>query len=328
MPTTDSPLISIVMPVRNAEKYLKACLDSILDQTYSNWELVAVNDHSEDSSLDILNAFAKFHANVLVLNNQGKGIIPALQLAYSNTKGLFVTRMDADDLMKPHKLELLLDRLQNSDGQLATAHVEYFAEGGVGGGYKKYADWLNKLTTDENHFEEVYKECVIPSPCWMMGKDDFEKIGGFNSNRYPEDYDFVFRCYQSQVKVVGVQQVLHLWRDHSERSSRNDENYLDNRFLDLKLDFFLAIDYNSRGELILLGAGAKAKYVARKLIENKIKFKWITNNSNKIGRDIYGQVLLDENLVHVSENSSIIGAIAGADQEELKLKFPGAYWFC
>src|SRR5690606_32129080 len=97
-------LVSIIMPVKNTSAYLEACLNSVLQQSEPNWELIAVDDHSTDDSKAILHKYAANDARIKVLENTAKGIIPALQLAYSKSSGECITRMDSDDIMVPEKL--------------------------------------------------------------------------------------------------------------------------------------------------------------------------------------------------------------------------------
>ncbi|MEM7163762.1 MAG: glycosyltransferase family 2 protein, partial [Bacteroidota bacterium] len=130
-------------------------------------------------------------------------------------------------------------------------------------------------------------------PCWMTYKKDFEAIGAFNSNIYPEDYDLAFRFYQGGLECIPSNEILHLWRDHPERASRNDEHYQDNQFLELKLTFFLEIERDQSRPLVLWGAGKRGKKLAKLLIEREIDFFWVSNNSNKIGKNIYGRVIQD-----------------------------------
>jgi glycosyltransferase involved in cell wall biosynthesis len=326
-----TPLISIIMPVKNAGPFLEACLDSIQNQSYKNYELIAINDHSSDNSLEILHNYVHRFASLLVLNNNGLGIIDALKTGYAAQNGQFITRMDADDSMPPKKLEYLLDSLQNAgDGYVATGLVKYFSEGQLGEGYQKYEAWLNGLTEASRNFDERYKECVIPSPCWMMKTSDFEKIGGFNSTTYPEDYDLVFRMFEGEMKVVGVREICHHWRDHGQRASRNDENYADNNFLDLKLSYFLKLDYKPNKELFLWGAGNKGKYLAKQLIQQNIPFQWVCNNPKKIGKHIYDKILGDTFKSKPNEETQIIVAVANEEsQESIKqvLHSTQAYYF-
>jgi len=310
-------LISIVIPVRNGEKYLKECLDSIVNQTIINWELIIVNDNSTDATVAILNEYAKKESRIICLNNKGKGIIDALQTGYSKSTGNLITRMDADDIMTDNKLEVLSANLLKSGvGHLATGKVKYFAEE-LGDGYKNYEIWLNSLIKKGINYQEIYKECVIPSPCWMVFREDFDKTGGFKPNIYPEDYDLCFRFYKQKLKVIPENKTLHHWRDYSARTSRTDENYADNFFLDLKMNYFLELDYNPNRPLEVWGAGRKGKEIAKSLITKNIDFHWVCNNKNKIGKDIYGKIMQAESEIFSVENPQIIVAVGNLKEQNI-----------
>jgi len=140
-----NPLISIVMPAKNTAVFLAECVDSILSQTYTNWELLVVDDNSTDVTFSVLEDYQKQDKRIQVFKNTGSGIIDALRLAYSKSNGDFITRMDADDVMAPLKLETMLTALQKAGtGFLATGLVSYFCDGEIGGGFKKYEEWLNQ----------------------------------------------------------------------------------------------------------------------------------------------------------------------------------------
>lgn len=325
-----SELVSIIMPAKNAAPYLAACLESILAQTYTNYELIVINDHSKDNTLEILHNYTHRFTRFLVLNNKGLGIISALQLGFKHATGKYITRMDADDKMAPKKLELLQKACQKSKQIVATGLVEYFADGGIGEGYKKYQNWLNDLSQTSRNFSEIYKECVIPSPCWMMHKSTLEIIGAFDADIYPEDYELAFRMYANRLQVAGVAELCHYWRDYPERSSRNDEHYADNNFLDLKITFFLKIDRDEKKPLILWGAGRKGKFLAKKLVEQQIPFKWICDNDKKIGKAIYGLVLEDSKEVRFANQQIIVAVANEAEQADIKkmLGSSQAFFFC
>jgi len=208
-------------------------------------------------------------------------------------------------------------------GCLVVGLVEYFAENGVGDGYQKYAGWLNDLTVNAANFSDIYKECSIPSACWMVHREDFERCGGIGTN-YPEDYDLAFRFYQAKLQINPVTKVLHHWRDHGARASRNDPNYADNRFLNIKLNYFLKIDKSS-DPLVLLGAGKKGKELARKLITTGVDFIWATNNAKKIGVNIYHQLLVSDQ--GLPKEVQVIIAVAGSEGEELRTRFPEGFFF-
>ncbi len=284
------PEISIILPCKNGASFLEETLHSIHKQSYEDWECIMVDDNSTDSSWEIMGQFSKLDERFSALKNSGKGVISALQCGYAHSKGNLITRMDADDLMPNDKLEQLRNELLKAGkGTVATGKVKYFNT--LGEGFIQYQNWLNKLIDQDSHWSQIYKECVIASPNWMIHRSDFDKIGGFNQEVYPEDYDLVFRMKAGGLKVKSTSEVTHLWRDHETRASRTSELYADNRFIPLKVNWFHKIDYNPEKRPVLLGAGKKGKAVAKELNKLEIPFSWITNNPKKIGHEIYGVVL-------------------------------------
>jgi len=310
-------LISILIPVRNGADYLPECLNSILAQTHESWECLIVNDNSTDNTWDILERYANRDSRIKCYQSDGHGITPALRTAYNKSKGEYITRMDADDLMLPQKLEVLITGLiKHGNGHLATGGVEYFSDDGVGDGYIAYADWLNGLTSEGKNWDDLYKECVIPSPCWMLSRADLDTCGAFGSDRYPEDYDLTFRMYASGLKIIACEQILHKWRDYPQRTSRNDPNYADNRFLELKLHWFEQLELELDGTLILWGAGKKGKQIATDLNDKNVKYTWVTDNVKKVRRDIYGQVLQLPSEIDYTHQVKVIVSVANREEQQ------------
>ncbi len=310
------PLVSILIPFKNTECFLVDCLESIEQQTYNNWELIIVDDSSTDGSYDIVREFAKKNSRIRLLKNSGRGIIEALQLAFRHSKGQFITRMDSDDVMHPEKLEVLANNLlEYGEGHVALGLVNYFSEKGIKEGYKSYEVWLNNLTKKGHNYSEIYKECVIPSPCWMVYRTDFINCDAFNPNIYPEDYDLAFRFYKHNYKCIPCEKVIHHWRDYSYRTSRTHVHYAENHFIGLKLRYFLELDYIKNKNLILWGAGSKGKKIAKTLIEKDVPFEWICDNPNKIGRDIYGKILKPFSDLTTIQNPQSIISVANKDAQ-------------
>lgn len=311
------PLVSILIPFKNTEDYLVECLDSILEQTYEHWELLIVDDGSTDSSYKLVEEYLKKDDRIQLYKNNGQGIIHALRTALTHSKGDYITRMDSDDIMTSNRLEVQLNSLLNfGRGHLAVGQVHYFSETGINKGFSNYEKWLNKLTASGSNYSEIYKECVIPSPCWMLHKDDLQACGAFNHNRYPEDYDLAFRFYEHNFKCIPCDKVLLHWRDYAVRTSRTHEHYAENHFLDLKLYYFLKLNYNSSRPLVVWGAGKKGKKTARLLLEKSISFDWICDNPKKIGKHIYGKVLKPFHFLETLKNSQSIITVANPDAQK------------
>jgi len=311
------PLISILVPFKNTGDYLNDCLESIIQQTYTDWELLIVDDGSEDKSVAIVEAYAARDQRITLLKNPGNGIIEALRFAYLNSKGSLITRMDSDDIMTPNKLAVLSKNLlEKGHGHIATGQVRYFSETGIGAGFKSYEEWLNRLIKTGSNYSEIYKECVIPSPCWMLFREDLDRVDAFNPDRYPEDYDLAFRCYELSLKCIPSQDVIHLWRDYSTRTSRTHEHYAENHFIDLKLHYFLKLNYDASRPLAIWGAGLKGKTIAKCLVEAQIPFYWICDNPKKIGKSIYGQLLYNFEYLSQLENPQSIITVANTEAQK------------
>ena len=258
--------VNIIIPFKNTAHFLPECLDSIVNQTYGHWEVLAVNDHSSDESYELLSSYSQKDERIKVFPNKGSGIITALQTGYANSNGDFVTRMDSDDIMKPNRLKVMINSLnENGKGHVAVGQVKYFSNRGISNGYERYEQWLNRLTSSGHNFDEIYKECVIPSPCWMVHRENFEDCEGFEPQRYPEDYDLTFRFYEHGFQIIPCDQVLHLWRDYDTRTSRTHEHYAQNYFLDIKLHYFLKLNHDTNRPLVIWGAGFKGKKIAKGL---------------------------------------------------------------
>jgi len=315
-----NPLISILIPFKNTSNFLPECLNSIINQTYTNWELLIVDDNSTDNSFEIVTTYTEKDSRIKLYKNSGNGIIEALRLAFKHSKGEYITRMDSDDIMHAEKLQVMLSQLLDSGKQhIALGLVKYFRETGVGDGFMKYEKWLNSLTVTGNNYSEIYKECVIPSPCWMLHRDDFIACGGFSPNRYPEDYDLAFRFYKHNFKCIPSNKILHYWRDYSTRASRTDDNYKQEKLLDIKLHYFLKLDYNPQRTLTVWGAGGKGKRIAKQLVEQEIPFVWICDNPRKIGKYIYNQKLYNFNHLKELNNPQSIVTVANQNaQREIK----------
>ncbi|UXP33740.1 glycosyltransferase [Reichenbachiella agarivorans] len=315
MQKKDSPLVSIIMAVKDTAPYLPACLDSIIDQTYTNWELIAVNDHSSDATPEILDTYAQKDPRIKVYNSDRPKLIPTLQVAYAQATGTLINRMDSDDKMPDYKLDVLVKEWNKyGKGHVIGGGTEHFVdEGEVGDGFRRYEVWLNDVARRSAHYEEIYTECVIPSHSWIIHRDDFDQVGAFDPIVYPEDYDLCFRFYRAQLKIIGIDVVLHYWRDRSNRISRTWDEYKDNRYFDLKTRFFYELDRDKTRPLVLWGAGRNGKDMAKILISHDDEFHWVCDNERKIGKDVYGTIMEHYDVIPTLDNPQIMIVVSSPD---------------
>ena len=111
--------ISIVIPVYNIEKYIVECLDSILNQTFTDYEVICVNDGSKDSSLNILNAYAEQDSRIKVISQKNGGSGTARNNGLSLAKGKYVQFLDGDDYFEPEMLEKLYNLAENYNAEIS-----------------------------------------------------------------------------------------------------------------------------------------------------------------------------------------------------------------
>lgn len=311
--------VSIITPFKNVEKHIESTCKSILKQSFRNWEWILVNDHSEQKEILVLEKYLNKHP-IKIVENEGNGIIDALVTASKYCKGEYITRMDADDIMPEDKLEVLVSTLNDTGADVATGKVMYFSDLPVSEGYQKYEDWLNEIAAQQDFYSQIYRECTVASGNWLMRRSTFNAIGGFDGLIYPEDYDFLFRWYQKGLRIVAHQKVTHLWREHSERTSRNSEHYSQEYFFNLKIKRFIDFDGDKNAQLVLNGAAKKAKLTAKRLIIMKIPFLWVTHKPENFKAGIYGHEIMHYKKVQGFQILQVLNAVM-VDNNELKKIF-------
>ncbi len=314
----NTPLVSIIMAAKDTEPYIAECLDSILAQTYQNWELIAINDHSADRTPDILMEYARTDARVRVFHTDRPKLIPTLKFGYKHVKGELINRMDSDDRMPAYKIEVLVQEwLKYGKGNIIAGGTEHFVDDGeVGGGFRRYEEWLNEVARTDSHYQQIYQECVIPSHCWIIHKEDLDRVGGFEPEVYPEDYDLCFRFYQAGLEVHGIDKVLHHWRDRSNRISRTWDEYKDNRYFEMKLRYFYQIDRDKIRPLVVWGAGRNGKDLVKLITDYESDLRWVCDNERKVGKDVYGIRMQHCDEISSMENPQILIAVTSPTEKE------------
>ena len=117
-----SPEIAVVMPVYNGEKFLKEAMESILNQTYKDFEFLIVYDESTDGTLSIIKEFQEQDAKVILINGDKEGISGALNKGIKEAKGEYIARMDADDISLPIRFEKQISHMQNLELDICGGH--------------------------------------------------------------------------------------------------------------------------------------------------------------------------------------------------------------
>lgn len=286
------PLVSLIMPFYQAEAFIREAVLSLMEQSMTDWELIAVDDFSSDQGRQVLEDLAEEDHRIRLFINREKGIISALELGLSKARGRYIGRFDADDLLPQKRLKLMTDYLKGAEAKtIITGLVQYFSDQPISAGYKRYQNWLNELNLNGDTWNDLYRECVIASPNWLMRRQELLAIGGFEGLNYPEDYDWCFRCYDHGFDVQCLSSTTLLWREHPRRTSRNSENYQQAAFFRLKLSRFLQVE--DFRHLILWGSGRKARITAALFKEWHQEFRWMDIDADRYPEGIMGLPIED-----------------------------------
>lgn len=205
------PLVSVVLPVYNGEKYLAAAIDSILAQSFANFELIMVDDGSTDGSQQILREYERRDPRVRVIVRENRGLATTLNDSIDVARGAWIARMDQDDIALPHRFGRQLEWLARTGADIAGSWVRRF------GTSDKRVVRLRK--TDEAIKMEILFYSPFAHPAVMMRASLVKQLRYEKAFEKAEDYDLWERAAEAGWKMTNVPEVLLLYRVHAEQIS-------------------------------------------------------------------------------------------------------------
>ncbi len=284
-----TPACSIVLPVYNAAETLPECLESIREQTLADWELIIVDDGSDDGSSKLLSQFAASDQCVTVLSPGRIGLVPAINLGYENTQSDLVARMDADDIMSPTRLQKQVDFLHaRLDVDVLATQVKLFPDDVLQEGYREYARWQNECLSPDEIADNIYVESPLANPSVMYRRKIYEQHGPYRDGLFPEDYDFWLRLHAAGIVMEKLPEVLLHWRESPGRATRNDPRFSRNAFDRIRAEY-LARDPRilSDRPVVVWGAGRKTRQRVQLIEALGVEISaYIDIDPNKIGGKI------------------------------------------
>lgn len=171
----NSPLVSIVIPVHNGEKYIKESIDSCLGQTYKNIEIIVVDDKSEDNTLNILKDYGDRITTVPVEKQNGLGNV--INIGIRKSKGKYIARMDADDIMYPTRIEKQVEYLESHPSCVAIGgQIDIIDENGNITGHREYA------VEDKDIKKNLFLFQPFAHPAVTLRRSTLEEIGLYPEN--------------------------------------------------------------------------------------------------------------------------------------------------
>jgi glycosyltransferase involved in cell wall biosynthesis len=279
----------VLLPCRDAAATLDAALESLVHQTFSAFEVVAVDDGSGDGTPACLDAWAARDARIRVARTAGGGIVAALTRAAALARGTLLARMDTDDVAHPERFAAQT-ALLDANPRIAACGtgVRYFPRAAVRDGARRYERWINGVVTPEEIDRDLFVECPLPHPTVMMRRAAFEVVGGYRDTPWPEDYDLVFRLRGAGFALAKVPEILLDWRESAGRLSRVDPRYAPEAFQRCKAHYLGPLRAGAR-PIVVWGAGPVGKSFARALIEaSHTVAAFVEVNPRKLGQTVHG----------------------------------------
>ena len=206
-----SPEISVITPAHNSEPWVDEALDSLQGQTFSDWELIFVDDGSTDGTLARAQARAKKDRRILVLSQHRQGPSSARNLALSRVRGRFLAFLDADDFWVPAKLETQLEFMRSRGCVFSYTAYNCVDESGL-------REIRRRPFIPSVSRQELLKSCPISISSVMLGSRVWDKVR-FSAYPVQEDYAFWFDLLAEVERAYGIGEVLCSYRLH--RASRS-----------------------------------------------------------------------------------------------------------
>jgi glycosyltransferase involved in cell wall biosynthesis len=274
------PRVSILLPARNAAATLPATLRSIARQGFPDWELVAVDDRSDDATRDVLARAAERDRRIRVLAAAGRGLVDALVQAAVEARGNLLARMDADDVMHPERLELQVAGMDGVDVLATRVRIA----GPSAEGMRRYVRWQNGLTSHEELVANLFIESPLTHPSVMLRREAFERAGGYRDPGWAEDFDLWHRLRETGARFAKLPRVLLAWRDGPGRLTRTHPMYSAKAFHAARVHYFRRHPW-ARRPVTLWGAGPTGRAWARDLLAAGVEVEAaIDIDPRKIGR--------------------------------------------
>lgn len=309
-PRMDSPSVSILLPARNAEPFLAEALESVLTQTFGDFELVAVDDASSDGTGALLAYAARRDRRVRVVPGPGQGIVAALNAGLEACRAPLLARMDADDLAHPRRIERQVAELREKPELGAVgSRVEIFPRETMTAGLRAYEEWLNAIDAPHAVRRECFVESPLVHPAAMVRTALLREVGGWHDEGWPEDYALWLELLARGRALANVPEVLLRWRDRPDRLTRTHPSYASSAHLALKAHH-LARGRLASGRCIVWGAGRTGRALQRALTSEGVAVElFVDVDPAKVGGRLHGVPVVDPNALAGYAGVHLVAAV-------------------
>lgn len=194
--------ISVIIPVYNVEKYLKRCINSVLEQTYKDYEILLINDGSTDTSGLICDDYASKHTNIHIIHKTNKGLSDTRNVGISNAKGEYIYFLDSDDYIIPNCLEILYTNLKDNNADLSCGNFAFFDDNHPVDNNTSENNKILINTGEKACIKLLYGKNYYTSSCNILIKKEIAQKNLFPVGKYHEDEMTTFRYFLNSSFVV------------------------------------------------------------------------------------------------------------------------------
>lgn len=198
--------VSIVLPTFNGAKYISSAIESCMEQTFKNFELIIVNDCSSDNTPEIIKYYQEKDHRIKIINNvQNLKLPKSLNKGFSEARGKYLTWTSDDNYFSPQAISELVSKLEKDNSDICYSSYYFIDEKG------------NKLGIFKGQLEELIFKCA-PGACFLYKKEVHENLNGYDENKFRmEDFDYWLRAAGHKMKFSFIDQPqLYYYRKHSE----------------------------------------------------------------------------------------------------------------
>lgn len=205
------PRVSVILPVFNAENYISEAITSILSQSFSEFELIIINDGSTDETLRILRQHERADGRVIIISRDNRGLVESLNEGIDIARGQWIARMDADDIALPNRLSLQLTTLEQTAADICGGWVEFF-----GTSDRRI---IRHPIGDDAIKAALYFGSAFAHPTVMMRTALVKQLRYDKQWEKCEDYDLWQRAVYAGWKMTNVPEVVLRYRQHEAQIS-------------------------------------------------------------------------------------------------------------
>lgn len=310
------PLVSVILPVFNAADSVARAINSILNQTLSDIELIVVDDGSTDATVHVIRQVRDSRLKLVTTDHAG--VATAANLGTGQAQAELIARMDADDLAHPQKLQEQVRLLTETGLDVVGCQVRIVnPDGSPAATMRRYERWINEetLTTSQIHALR-FVELPLVNPTILARRRYFES--GFSVDDLPEDYDLMLRGAADCLRFGKVSQVLFDWTDSNSRLTRTDAHYSTDAFMRCRRKHLLAGPLAHADTVDLWGLGRTGKPWFHWLTSKGISIRRIFEvHPRKIGRDYHGVPVIDADNMPPKDGLPLVIAVGAAGARTL-----------